>query len=290
MVQSLVPLPIPQDTPKRFERVAEADFFAGFVGAAGVADAEFIDTPAAAGDFGGHLRFNAEAVLLQVWQNLLDYLTTKDFVAGFHIGEVQVGEDVRQRCQEAVGGVVPEVEDTVRAGREESRTVDDVRAAFDDRLDEDRVLGRVVFEVGVLDHDDIAGCFRKTGSDRRAFALVLFVKNHDRVRVVFDPSKNIPRSVGRTIVDQDDLLPNRHGSYAAEEFFERMNFVIDGDHHRQRQVVGDWVDAQAASGRFTQQLDGVFYIGSVVGGIHDVFFKRQVGLSANGKRLTLGLF
>ena len=40
-------------------------FFSFFVGAAGIGDADFIDAPAGAGDFGGHFGLDAETAAFE---------------------------------------------------------------------------------------------------------------------------------------------------------------------------------------------------------------------------------
>ena len=81
----------------------------------------------------------------------LDDLAPEDLVAGLHVGEVEVGEHVRQQRQELVAERVPEVQHAVRAPRQEARPVHDVGLAGLERLEQLAVLGGVVLEVGVLD-------------------------------------------------------------------------------------------------------------------------------------------
>ena len=54
---------------------------------------------------------------------------------------------------------------------EKARSVDDVGFAFKDGAQDDRVLVRVVFQVGVLDDHDVAGGFAKPAGDRRALPM-----------------------------------------------------------------------------------------------------------------------
>src|SRR5437588_411621 len=78
------------------------------IGAAGVADGDLVDAPrgaAAAGDLGGDLRLEAEAVRLEV--DALEHLTPEDLVTGLHIGQVQVSEHVRHKGEELIADVVP---------------------------------------------------------------------------------------------------------------------------------------------------------------------------------------
>ena len=103
------------DAPHRPHAVAPADLLALGVGAAVVADAHLVDPAAGPGHLGGDLGLEAEAVLLDV--DRLDHLAAEGLVAGLHVGQVQVGEHVRQHVQEAVADGVPEVEHAVAGWR-----------------------------------------------------------------------------------------------------------------------------------------------------------------------------
>ena len=74
---------------------------------------------------------------------------------------------------------VPEIQHPMAARRaEKARAVDDVGVAVEDRLQQQRVLARVVLEVRVLDDDDVAGRFAKPARHRRALAAILRLKEH----------------------------------------------------------------------------------------------------------------
>ena len=56
-------------------------------------------------------------------------------------------------------------------------TIDDIgHLALDDQREHARPVVRIVFEVGVLNDDDITGGSRQAGSDGGAFASVALVK------------------------------------------------------------------------------------------------------------------
>src|SRR5689334_22114895 len=61
------------------------------------------------------------------------------------------------------------------------RAVNDVgHLALDDQRKHARPVGRIVFEVGVLNNDDIAAGTRQTGSDGGAFPAVAYVKQNSK--------------------------------------------------------------------------------------------------------------
>src|SRR3546814_17701792 len=78
--------------------------FRSGVGAPGIGDPHLVDAQVLASQLRGHLRLEAEAVLLQVQR--LDHLTAEGLVAGLHVREVEVGEGVGQRSEQAVSEVV----------------------------------------------------------------------------------------------------------------------------------------------------------------------------------------
>ena len=79
-------------------------------------------------------------------------------VAGLHVGQVQVREDVRHEREQPVADRVPEVEDAVpvRRCRESASRTRRRPSPVEDGPEQDRVLLRVVLEVGVLDDDEVA--------------------------------------------------------------------------------------------------------------------------------------
>src|SRR5262249_31785458 len=137
---------------QRLDTVAPGDLLALRVRAAVVGDRELVDpqilpSTQAAGDLG----LDSEIVFAQLER--ADHLRAECLVAGLHIGERRVEEHPGDHAQEPVSDQVPEQVGALRPAPRETRSVDDVGDALLDRLDQGRHLGRVVFHVGVLDHD-----------------------------------------------------------------------------------------------------------------------------------------
>ena len=87
---------------------------------------------------------------------------------------------------------------------DEARAEDDVGAAVEDGLDEPRILGGVVFPVGILNDDDVAGAVLEAGAQGGALARVLrLLQDADVVEFAFEPGQDRRRAVGRAVVDQD---------------------------------------------------------------------------------------
>src|SRR5688572_30783828 len=105
---------------------------------------------------------------------------------------------------------MPEIEDAMAARRtEKTRTVHHIGAALENRLQEQRVFTRVVFEVRVLDDDDIAGRFANAAGDGGAFALIVRLQQHANTVAAIEFRENIPRAVGGAVVNDDQLFLHR---------------------------------------------------------------------------------
>ena len=207
-----------------------------------IADADLVEGAAAPREPGGDLGIEAEAVLLQL--DCLDDLAPEDLVAGLHVGEVEVGEAVGQQGQQPVGDHVPEKQHPVRVAAGEARAVDHVGVVLEDRRDQPRVVGRVVFQVGVLDDDDVAGRRRDASACRSTLAAVVRLEDGAVDAVGERAAQQLDAAVGRAVVDHDDLKP-RHGGAAdpGDQLGDRGGLVEAGDDDRKPVALA--VDRQA---------------------------------------------
>jgi hypothetical protein len=124
---------------------------------------------------------------------------------------------------------VPEEEHAVRPAQK-TAAVDDVGPAVQDGLEELRILPGIVFQVGVLDKDDIALGVRESRLQRPSLAGVLLVEENLGLRRG-EFRKDLARPVGRPVIDDDDLLlqTDVDGLDPAEDFLDRVFLVEDGD-------------------------------------------------------------
>jgi hypothetical protein len=83
-------------------------------------------------DFRRNFGLDAEAVGLQV--EAVEDLAAQHLVAGFHVRQHRVVEDVRNQRQQLIPEIVREQENAVLS--KEPRPVHDVRSPFDDELGE----------------------------------------------------------------------------------------------------------------------------------------------------------
>src|SRR5581483_5418248 len=91
---------------------------------------------------------------------------------------------------------------------DEPRSEDDlcVRRA-EKRRHEFRILVWAELEVGVLNDDEVAGRVREACSDGGAFAAIDRLTDDARGTGGADRLQRFPRVVRRSVVDDDDLLP-----------------------------------------------------------------------------------
>jgi hypothetical protein len=240
------------DAPQGLDAVFPGDLFAFFIGTAGIRNGDFVNPPVAFCDFGGDFRFKPEAVGFQL-DSLQDF-AAENLVAGFHVRELEVGEDVGEKSEHLVGNVVPEIVDALRPAKK-SRAEDDVGAAVDDGFKKLVVVARIVFEVGILDENDVAGDFGKATAESGALALIVSLKKDaevaelDGIAAIESGSlgfagglelaelfEDLTSAVGGTVVDEDYFLPHRSVYDASEDFVNGGFFVVDRNDHGKLRV------------------------------------------------------
>ena len=97
-----------------------------------------------------------------------------------------------------------------------------------------------------------------------ALALVLLVEADRQVGLGRLPlAEQLGRAVLRAVVDEDDLLRDRHGADLADDLGERVHLVVDGDHDREDQVVGDLEDPQVTAGGLAEEAGEGLVVGLV---------------------------
>jgi hypothetical protein len=122
--------------PDRRDGVLPADLLALGDAAAVIADRHFVEADVPLRQLRRQLRLDAEAIAVE--RRLLQDVGPDGLVAGLHVRQVDVVEDVRQPGQEVVGDAVPVEQDlALRRGRE-PRAEHRVGLAFEDRRDQRR--------------------------------------------------------------------------------------------------------------------------------------------------------
>ena len=202
----------------------------------GIRDSDLVDSAVwKIGDLRRHLRLEAEAVLLQ--RDALDNLSTEDLVAGLHVGEIQVGEDVREECQHTIADRVPEIDDAVRVAADEARARR--TSAFPSRIGRSASgipPGRT--QIGVLDQP----CRRSPGKTilrPRLFPGFFWCDDlFDQFGASVAPFRRFGGAVGGAIVHDDNLdLTHIGTANAIDNGPDSMQFVVAGNYNRKREIV-----------------------------------------------------
>jgi hypothetical protein len=160
-----------QDAPDGPESIFPIDFFALGKCASVVRDTYFVYANSRDScKFGGNLRFNPKAIFFK--PKVLHQVTLKHLVACFHICQVEVSEQVRDESENFIADAVPEKQDSVRVPTHETASVNNVRAAFNNGFEQQIIFFRVVFQVGILNKNDLTSCLLEAPSDCGSLALV----------------------------------------------------------------------------------------------------------------------
>ena len=236
---------IADDAPKSLDAIFPGDFLTFFISASRIGNGHFVDAPIPFCDFGGNFRLESEAIGPEL--DALEDLAAENFVARLHIGEFQVGENVRKQREEFVGDIMPEIVDALRTA-EKAGAKDYISTAIEDGFEKFVVIARIVFEVSILDEDDVAGNFRKAAAQGRTLSLILRLEKDAEVAEVDGISavesgcrsfagvlqldhffKDLAGAVGRAVVHENNLFARFGVDDAAEDFFEGGLFIVNGN-------------------------------------------------------------
>ena len=113
----------------------------------------------------------------------------------------------------------------------EARPVHHIRSGLINRTKKGFVVTRIVFKVGILHDDDIfCGCL-KSNLERSTLTTVFWLKYNANLRVAVELFQDLPRTVGRAIIDDDDLLLSWSSFNAPHNLTNSLSLVKDGDYN-----------------------------------------------------------
>jgi len=136
----------------------------------------------------------------------LDEFAFENFVAGLHVGEVEIGRHVRQEREELVAEGVPEIQHAVFVRPDKTRAKDSIRLAAENGLQQRAVVLGVVFEIGVLDKHDFRGGQVDASPQSRAFTHVVRVADQlDAGLALGDLENDFRGFVCGAIIHNDDF-------------------------------------------------------------------------------------
>src|SRR5260370_41325154 len=106
---------------------------------------------------------------------------------------------------------MPEIKHAVRRGTHESGSVYDVGLALDQRTEEPRVFGRIVFQICVLDDHEIARGFLDASAKGRALSHIFGLqKNADLRMALAQFRQDLAGAILRTVVYADQFDVETH--------------------------------------------------------------------------------
>lgn len=122
-------------------------------------------------------------------------------------------------------------------------------------MDEESVFGRIVFEVGILNEDDVTGGGQQTGLDSSSFSAIGSLM-HDRDGRMFTGQsiEFTVTAIRAPIIDGDQFDGERLFKHAGHDVAQRLSFVIDGHHHRETKTGWNCEDSQPLTDVIAQQL------------------------------------
>jgi hypothetical protein len=131
-------------------------------------------------------------------------------IAGLDVGEVEISDQIAYESQEFVRKIVAKIEHPTRSSNEKSRAQTNVSQSFPDRADQLRNFPRMVFQVRVLDHDNISGNSSETGPECSRFALIdLMAEKFNAWLFRSLLQTDFHRRICRSIIDYDHFVDVR---------------------------------------------------------------------------------
>ncbi len=127
----------------------------------------------------------------------------------------------------------------MRASPHEAGPVDHVGFPLNQGLEQRRVFAGIVFQVGILDDDEVARGFLDPPAQRRAFPHVSRLQQHSQGGriLAFEFRENVARRVGRSVIHTEQL--NFEGNVerkdVPDDAPQRRALVIDRHDYREFQ-------------------------------------------------------
>jgi hypothetical protein len=155
------------------------------------------------------LWLDAEALLVEVWQDRAQRWDRKKLKAAFHVTDHKAGDHVARECKDPVQEAM---HSSLEALRRICPTIADheVCLAQSHGFKQPREFGRVVFEVGVLNDDGVVvtcefECAREACSDGGAFAAILRMKRDKCFALVTERMDTRAGRIIRSIIGEYNL-------------------------------------------------------------------------------------
>src|SRR5215467_15429797 len=101
---------------------------------------------------------------------------------------------------------MPKIQDAMRSAAHEAGTVDHVSFIFEQGCEQDRVFARVVFQIGVLNQNEIANGFLNATTEGGSLSHVMGLHEDAYLWIsMAQLLKQFGRAVGRSVVHAKDF-------------------------------------------------------------------------------------
>jgi hypothetical protein len=128
---------------------------------------------------------------------------------------------------------VPEVQNAVRSGAQETRAAYYVGFALHQGIEKQRIIRGIVFQISILDNHEISRGLLNSAALRRSLAHVPRLKKNLNLRMLtLQLGENFARSVTRSIVHTNGLEFERDCQDAFHYLLQRGAFVVNGHDDR----------------------------------------------------------
>ena len=216
--EDLVGERITENGPQRANAIFPIDFFSFGVGSSGITDGHFKNAAAAFGELDGEFRLDVEGGAVQ--RNAFQQVRAHHLVAGFHVCQVEVADHVAQEGEEFIAQLVAEEEGAFVSAGHEARTKDGIGVFEEEEVQHLQQVARMVFQVGIVNYDEVGIHVFERGANGRAFAHIFRMLEPDPgeflevlagFQAVLKTADGFRGGVRRAVVYDDTLICCKRG-------------------------------------------------------------------------------
>ena len=222
--------PEAEDVIDRGDAILPSNLLPLGIGPAMIGDRDLIDAAVKLRHLHGQLRLDAEPIRHEA--KVLEHFGSEDLVPDLHIAQVQIRDNVAEGGQEPIPKGVPEVENAMRTAME-SVPEDNVGMAFEDGLEQPRIVLWIILQGGILNDDDIAGHAGDRGADGCSLSAIARMDEEANLILVVAAQalQDLSGAVNGGVIHQDDLFLIGSRLHPLEDELNGVALVIDWNDH-----------------------------------------------------------
>src|SRR5579863_508109 len=97
---------------------------------------------------------------------------------------------------------MPEIKYAMRSGAQKARTVNHIGLALHERTEQKRIIGRIVFQIRILDYHKVCDCLMNSAAQSGSFAHVPWLQKYPDLRILRSQIReNFGGTVLRSVID-----------------------------------------------------------------------------------------